>query len=133
VKPLFINSLYSFHLIDEKPRVLLFEWTDKTKKMDYEDFQSACNNYAGFAWQYQVKHLLVDTCKFHFQLPEDFGIWREEQLNPRYYELGVLKFAYITKPEFIHYMKDIPAENGKFETRNFTSAKEALNWLNDEK
>lgn len=126
---LFQNSLYSFHLLQEKKPIILFEWTDKTKKMNYEDFQGACNNYAGFAWQYQAKHLLVDTCNFHFQLPSDFAIWREEQLNPRYYQLGVLKFAYITKPDFLQSMKGIRSENGKFETKNFVSTNEALNWL----
>lgn len=130
MKILFQNSLYSFHLLDEKTPTIRFDWTDKTKEMTYEDFQSACNNYAGFAWQYQAKHLLVDTRNFHFQLPKDFTIWREEQLNPRYYQLGLLKFAYITKPEFLQFMKYIPAENGKFETRNFTSTEIALCWLN---
>lgn len=130
MKTLFENSLYSFHLLNEKSPILLFEWTDKTKQMTYEDFQVACHNYAGFAWQYQTKYLLVDTCNFDFQLPTEYTIWREEELNPRYYQLGVLKFAYLTKAEFIEYMKDIPSENGKFETRNFVTKKEALDWLN---
>lgn len=128
---LFQNSLYSFHLLDEKTPIICFDWTNKTKEMTYEDFQSACNNYAGFAWQYQAKFLMVDTHNFHFQLPQDFTTWREGQLNPRYYQLGVLKFAYITEPEYLQFMKDIPAENGKFETRNFTSTEDALNWLNE--
>lgn len=127
---LFQNSLYSFHLLNEGFPILRFDWTSKTKEMSYEDFQSACNNYAGFAWQYQIKHLLADTSNFHFQLPADFTIWREEQLNPRYYQLGVLKFAYIAQPEHFQFMRDIPAENGKFETRNFISVAEAINWLN---
>lgn len=126
---LFQHSLYRFYLIDEKGPIIRFDWTEKTKEMSYEDFQEACNNFAGFAWQYQAKHLLVDTRNFYFQLPADFTKWREEQLNPRYYQLGVLKFAYVTKPEFLQFMKDIPAENGKFETRNFTSTAEAINWL----
>ncbi|TAE83710.1 MAG: hypothetical protein EAY81_08295 [Bacteroidetes bacterium] len=127
---LFQNSLYRFSLLNEKQQVLFFDWTAKTKEMSYEDFQAACHNFAGFAWQYQSTHLLVDTCNFHLQLPAEFPVWREEQLNPRYYKLGVLKFAYITKPEFIGWMKDIPAENGKFETKNFTSVADAVNWLN---
>jgi hypothetical protein len=131
MKTLFKNSLYSFQLLVGKPSIIFFDWTDKTTEMNYEDFQAACNNFAGFAWEYQSKHLLVDTCKFNFQLPEEFIIWREEELNPRYYKLGVYKFAYITKPEFLPFMKDIPAENGKFETRNFITFQEAINWLNN--
>lgn len=130
MKILFKNSLYSFELLNEIQPILFFDWTDKTKDMTYEDFQESCNNYAGFAWQYQAKNLLVDTCNFHFKLPDDFPVWREHELNPRYYSLGVKKFAYIIKPEFIQYMKDIPTENGKFETRNFTSKQAAINWLN---
>ena len=127
---LFQHTLYGFYLLNEKQPILFFDWTAKTQEMDYEDFKTACNNYAGFAWQYQAKHLLVDTRNFHFQLPPGFTGWREDQLNPRYYQLGVLKFAYITKPEFIEWMKDIPAENGKFETKHFTSVTDAMNWLN---
>ncbi len=123
------NSLYSFHLLENNRTTLFFDWSDKTQGMNYEDFQAACNNFAGFAWQYQAKHLLVDTCNFQFQLPNDFPVWREEELNPRYYSLGVLKFAYITKPEFIQFMKNIPAENGRFETRYFASYQDALHWL----
>jgi len=129
MKELFKNSLYSFHLLDEDVFIIRFDWTDKSKEMTYEEFQAACSNYAGFAWQYQAKHLLVNTCNFHVKLPDEFPLWREEQLNPRYYSLGVEKFAYVTKPELIHYMNDIPAESGKFETRNFTSTDEAINWL----
>ncbi len=130
MKHLFQNALYSFQLLEEKEPVLFFDWTDKTAEMTYDDFQAACHNYAGFAWQHKTLHLLVDTGRFNFQLPESFTIWRENHLNPRYYSLGVQKFAYITKPEFIQFMKDIPAENGKFETRNFTSQQAALDWLN---
>ena len=130
MKILFQNSLYSFTLLNEKNPIILFEWTDKTSTMSYEDFQESCNNYAGFAWQYKAKHLMVDTANFNFQLPKDFPIWREEILNPRYYSLGVEKFVYLTKPELIEFMKDIPAENGKFETRNFVSKEDAINWLN---
>jgi hypothetical protein len=133
MKTLFQHSLYSFRLLNQKAPIITFDWTTKTKEMSYEDFQTACNNYAGFAWQYQAKHLLVDTCNFHFQLPPNFEAWRAEQLNPRYHQLGVLKFAYVTKPEFLPFMKDIPAENGTFETRNFTSIEDAINWLTEVK
>jgi hypothetical protein len=129
---LFSNSLYSFHLLDVAQPVILFDWTDKNAEMSYEDFQSACHNYAGFAWQYQCRHLLVDTRAFVYQLPPQFGEWREKELNPRYYQLGVLKFAYITRPELISIMKDLPGEDGRFETRHFISQREALRWLNQD-
>lgn len=130
MKNLFEHSLYSFQLIEETNAIIQFDWTTNSKEMDYEDFQIACTSYAGFAWEYQAKHLLVDTRNFQFQLPAEFEIWREKELNPRYYKLGVLKFAYVTKPEYLPFVKDIPAQPGKFETRNFTSIPEALLWLN---
>jgi hypothetical protein len=130
MKLLFKNSLYSFHLLDEQKPVLFFDWTNFTKDMSYADFQEACHNYAGFAWQYQVKHLLVDTRIFHFQLPENFIAWREEELNPRYYSLAVKKFAYITTVDMLPYMKNIAAVDGKFETKNFISFEDAMQWLN---
>lgn len=129
MKKLVQHSLYSFSLIEAEKAILFFDWTTQTSEMKYEDFQAACNNFAGFAWQYKTLHLLVDTRNFNFQLPPDFLEWREQQLNPRYYSLGVRKFAYITLPENSAYMKDIPAEGEKFETRNFVSEQEALTWL----
>jgi hypothetical protein len=128
---LFENALYRFLLLHEKVPVIRFDWTEKTRDMDYEDFQESCHNYAGFAWQYQAKHLLVDTSHFYFQLPTEFLHWREEQLNPRYDQLGVRKFAYIARPEIIGLMKDIPGDEHRFETRNFISGETALQWLNE--
>lgn len=130
MKTLFEHSLYSFHLLDEANPIIQFDWTAKSKEMEYEDFKTACTAYAGFAWEHQAKYLLVDTRSFQFQLPSEFETWREQELNPRYYRLGVLKFAYVTKPEYLPFMKDIPAQPGKFETKNFTSIPEALLWLN---
>lgn len=131
MKLLFQHPLYRFSLPDTAKPIILFDWTAKTSEMNYEDFKAACSNYAGFAWQYKAMHLLVDTTNFHLQLPNEFAAWRETELNPRYYQLGVLKFAYVTKPEFLHFMKDIPAEKDKFETKNFSSTSTAINWLID--
>lgn len=126
---LFKNSLYRFQLAEGEVPILTFDWTERTAQMDYEDFQTTCNNYAGFAWQYQVRHLYVDTTAFQFSLPPDFPQWREEILNPRYYRLGVEKFAYRTRPESLSIMKDIPALSGKFETRHFADEFLAFDWL----
>ncbi len=127
---LFENSLYSFSIIRNERNILFFDWTHQTSEMNYEDFQEACNNFAGFAWQYGTLYLLVDTRKFSFRLPADFEQWREQELNPRYYSLGIRKFAYITTPEHITDRKDSPAQDGKFETRNFVTEQDALTWLN---
>jgi hypothetical protein len=130
--PIFENSLYRFHLLAATVPVIRFDWTEKTHEMSYEDFQESCHNYAGFAWQYQSKHLWVDTRSFYFQLPPEFLIWREDQLNPRYDQLGVRKFAYTVRPEAMAFMKDSPGDERRFETRHFISDEAAFLWLNEE-
>jgi hypothetical protein len=125
---LFSTSLYSFELI-ENQKILLFNWTDKTLEMNYEDFQSACSNYAGFAIEYQIQRLLVDTRNFAYKLPPEYVAWREQKLNPRYYQLGVKKFAYLVPKEVIEFTVNIPAENGKFATQYFADESKAIAWL----
>jgi hypothetical protein len=78
-----------------------------------------------------VKHLLVDTTNFSVPLPEEFTEWREKELNPRYHALGVAKFAYLIRPEYLQVMKDVPATPGRFETRHFIGQDQSLNWLNE--
>jgi hypothetical protein len=99
--------------------------------MMFEDFQSACHNFAGFSWQHQARHLLVDTHNFTCPLPSEFPVWREKELNPRYHALGVLKFAYLIHPDGLPALKDLREENGTFETRYFGDFSAALQWLTE--
>jgi hypothetical protein len=142
---LYQNSLYSFELHHVEPQtssespkndpnrraLLSFDWTEKTALMEYEDFQDACQNYAGFAIEHNALHLLVDTRNFKYRLPETYIAWRDEHLNPRYHRLGVKKFAYIVSPEAVQAMPNrlILGDNGTFSTQYFDNRHEALAWL----
>ncbi len=131
MKILHSHPLYTFHLIEDPRPILKFEWSEDLSQLNYRDFQAFCHNFAGFAWQHQVKHLLVDTTNFSFILPEEFQEWREKELNPRYQALGVTKFAYMIMPEYFHMMNDIPAKLGSFETRHFIEERQSIIWLNE--
>ena len=122
------HSLYNFALI-EADQILLFQWTPETSRMNYEDFQEACQNYAGFAWEHQVKRLLVDTRIFNYALPEAYVAWREAELNPRYHKLGIEKFAYIMPEEALPHLEDIDPADGTFVTRYFGDQRPAVAWL----
>lgn len=127
-KNLYSHSLYAFKLIEDK-HILKFTWTDQHASMNYEDFQEACTNYAGFAMEYQTTKLLVDTQNFVFQLPEAFPDWREQYHNPRLHKVGVQKFAYIMHPDHMQYVQNTPAKDHHFATFYFTSEAEAIQWL----
>lgn len=124
----FKNSLYSFALI-EKYNILRFDWTEKTATMTYEDFQEACQNYAGFVIENKSLKLLVDTRNFKTQLPDAYLEWREKELNPRYYKVGVEKFAYLIPTESMKFVDIFPIE-GVFQTCYFDDKTEAIAWLN---
>lgn len=126
---LYSHSLYQFTLLDNN--ILKNEWTEKTETMTYEDFQEAVQNHAGFAIEHRSLNLLVDTRNFKYTLPEENIIWTEDELNPRYHKLGVKKFAMIMAAEYLSYVQDIPAQDGKFATRYFADYNEALAWLSE--
>lgn len=126
---LYTNSLYQLTLLDNN--ILQNEWTEKTATMSYEDFQEAVQNHAGFVIEYGSVNLMVDTRNFKFSLPEENATWAEKENYPRYYKAGVKKFAFVMPAEYLPYVKDIPAEDGKFETRYFADYDEALAWLSE--
>jgi hypothetical protein len=126
---LYSHSLYQFTLLDNN--ILKNEWTEKTETMTLEDFQEAVQNHAGFAIEHRSLNLLVDTRNFKYTLPEENNTWTEKELNPRYNKLGVKKFAMIMKAEYLSYVTNISAQDGKFATRYFADENEALAWLGE--
>ncbi len=126
---LYSHSLYQFTLLDNN--ILKNEWTEKTATMTLEDFQEAVQNHAGFAIEYRSLNLLVDTRNFKYTLPAENNAWTAKELNPRYYKLGVKKFAMIMPAEYLQYVKDTPAQDGKFASRYFADYNEALAWLSE--
>lgn len=127
---IFQHSLYWFELLTQNQNnILVFHWTDKTPEMNYEDFQEACSNYAGFVIEHRALKLLVDVRNFRYALPNDYNDWREAHLNPRYHRLGVQKFAYIVSPDAMQDIVNTPSENGTFTTFYFDNVSDALAWL----
>lgn len=126
---LYTHPYYSFRLLPGIPTILHFGWEEAHSSMRYEDFQEACHNYAGFAWEHRARHLLVDVRNFQLNLPAGFEAWREEALNPRYDRLGVRRFAYLALPEHLPFMPDVPGNAVRFETRAFADEAAAQAWL----
>lgn len=117
---------HSLYFLELEAGSLVFNWTEKNVHMTYEDFLEACSNYAGYASEYQLSNLLVDTRNFGFRPPEAFSHWRDEIHTPRLKRIGVEKMAYIMKEVNMPYVKDI---DEPFRVRHFTSKGEAMNWL----
>ncbi|HAS43388.1 MAG TPA: hypothetical protein DCS93_23110 [Microscillaceae bacterium] len=122
------HSLYNLAL-EQNQKILSFRWADDQSTLNYEQFQEACTNYAGYAFEYASRYLLIDTHNFTYQLPEEYRTWLEQKHYPRFYKLGVQKIAYLMAEEAMTYVRNEPAENGKFATHYFTNEKEALEWL----
>jgi|688.fasta_scaffold25474_3 hypothetical protein len=126
---LYSHSLYQFTLLDNN--ILKNEWKEKTETMTLEDFQEAVQNHAGFVIEHRCLNLLVDTRNFKYTIPEENNEWTEKELNPRYHKLGVKKFAFIMPAEYLAYVKDTPAKDGKFASRYFADENEAVAWLSE--
>jgi L-asparaginase/Glu-tRNA(Gln) amidotransferase subunit D len=126
---LYSHSLYQFTLLDNN--ILKNVWTEKTQTMTLEDFQEATQNHAGFVIEHSSLNLLVDTRNFKYRVPEENTAWTEKELNPRYHNIGVKKFAFIMPVEYLAYVKDTPSQDGKFATRYFADENEALTWLSE--
>jgi hypothetical protein len=128
---LFKHPYYTF-VYDEGRRLLRFDWTPATEKMQVHDYLEAIHNYAGFALDVPTKNLLVDLREFRFQPPASLGNWRDEVVSPRYVKAGVRKLAYIAPPGLLERMKSAPDEykhKRGFEEGYFGSEAEALAWL----
>ncbi len=126
---LYNHSLYTFELIQED-QILLFKWSDRTENMGMEDYQEALHNYAGFGSEYSVQAMLVDVRTFKYKMTPELGIWRDEDISPRYSKFGLKKFAYIVPLGVVEKMKDTMAKvERSFEEDYFESEEEAVNWL----
>ncbi|MEL6256198.1 MAG: STAS/SEC14 domain-containing protein, partial [Bacteroidota bacterium] len=93
--------------------------------------KEACCNYAGYAFEYQAKRLLIDTSNFQFQMPADFEQWRDDHHYPRLWKLGVEKMAFLMPESVMAFVEDKAAEFGKFPVRYFVQEGEAMEWLGE--
>lgn len=127
---LFHNSIYRLELSPNK-QILHFFWEDGHTGMSYEDFQEACSNFVGYAFEYGTQNFVIDVRNFQFQLPPEFPEWQKNAHYPRYHKLGVEKVAYIMPKEYLASAKEIDKETGGFTLRNFAEPTTALQWINE--
>ncbi len=128
---LYAHSLYAFKLIEEG-KILLFKWSEATAQMAVEDHEEALHNYAGFGLEYKVPAMLVDVRNFRYKMTPQLGIWRDEQISPRYQKFGLKKFGYIVPAGVVEKMKDIMKKvERSFAEQYFESESDAINWLTD--
>lgn len=90
----FNHSLYQFYW-DQATNTLQFAWTEEQPNMQYEDFQEACANYAGFAFEYRAKNMLIDARNFVFELPLEYKDWVQVAHLPRLMKAGLNKMAQV--------------------------------------
>jgi len=125
---IFETPLYIFELIEDN-KILKFQWKDETKNMNYLNFKEACMIYAGLAIEYKVSLLLIDTVRFHFQLPENYMEWKNEDLNPRYAKIPVIKHAFLMNEESFEQFGNQEFEESTYINKFFYEKEKAINWL----
>lgn len=125
----FINSIYRLELSADQ-HILYFHWEEGHVGMNYEDFQEACSNFVGYAFEYGSKNFVIDVRNFQFQLPPTFPEWQKNEHYPRYHKLGVEKVAYLMPEEYMASAKEFDKETGGFTLRNFSEHTSALQWIN---
>jgi len=116
-------------MLNEEAKIMEFAWKPAHAEMNYDDFKAACSNYIGFAFEYQIKKLLIDTSSFKFSLPKTFEKWRDNFHLPRFHKLGVTKVAYIAHLDWIEQTQNVNNPNG-FSTYYFSNKNQAIDWLN---
>ena len=127
---IYIHSHYRLTLSADQ-KVLEFHWEEGHADMSYEDFQEACSNFVGYAFEYGAKNFVIDVRNFQLQLPPEFPEWQKNEHYPRYHKLGVEKVAYLMPKEYLSSAKEIDRETGGFTLRNFADPTTALQWINE--
>ena len=125
---LYKNSFYQF-ILDQSNSVLEFHWLSTDRTFDYEHFQEACSNYAGYACEKNANKLLVFTKNFKVQLPPEFPEWQKEEHYPRLYKIGVRKMAYVIPEEYLSQASDYEADPDNVVSKHFATKESAISWL----
>jgi len=114
---------------DTERSILGFHWLPEHVEMSYVDFQEACSNYVGYAFEFGTQHYLIDVRDFRLQLPPEFPVWQEEEHYPRYRKQGVKRVAYILPEQYLASAKTRDASEVGFDLRNFSAVAEAQHWF----
>jgi len=82
----------TFH---SEENVLELEWFEGSANMTDDDFMRSMQRYAGLAQERRTPNMLVDVTRFRHSPGDEVGLWRDQQIIPRYNAAGVRKFAFL--------------------------------------
>lgn len=120
---------------DSEDRMVTIVWTERTAKMTDGDFKTALELLARYAEERSDPAILVDVRKFRYAVSPDLGVWRENEIVPRYNAAGIARFAYVVGPDFPARPNGEPsrlAESEGFLTGFFDREEDAKAWLSGE-
>ena len=108
-------------------------FTEKSKNMNWRQYQHELVKTNEFLNKYHPSLLLVDARKFEFVILKDMQCWIHENVIPVLNEVGVQKWAVISAPEFVSQVsieQTIETKrNNIFQAQYFDSEEDAMKWL----
>ena len=121
-------------LWDEKSRIIAIEWKEATSAMTTEEFKTDLMLFATHVELKKARSILVDVSKFRHQMQPEVQQWRVQNISTRYAAAGVGRFAFLFPPGVqIPPMMKQSAPTEKFMTQAFNDAKQAENWLGEDR
>jgi len=116
----------------DRPDADLIEirWFDTTRDFDGETFNEWLARFAGEVERCGRSSILTDAIVFGMAMEHMDGVWRDENIIPRYDASGVTRFAFLM-PEGMPAIGAAPAPEGpaSFPTAYFGTRQAALAWL----
>ena len=121
---------------DSEDKMVAIVWTEQTAKMTDGDFKTALELLARYAEERSDPAILVDVRKFRHAMSPGLGVWRENEIVPRYNAAGIARFAYVIGRDFPAPPNKEPsklAEGEDFLTGFFDRVEDARDWLSERK
>jgi hypothetical protein len=120
-----------FYLPDK--HLLKQVFTEKSKSMNWPQYQHELVKTTEFLNKYHPSLLLVDARNFDFVILKEMQGWIQENVISVLNEVGVQKWAVISTPEFVSQVsieQTIESKrNNIFQAEYFDSEDEAMRWL----
>jgi hypothetical protein len=108
-------------------------FTDKSKNMNWPQYQHELAKTAEFLNNYRPSLLLVDARKFDFVILKDMQGWIQDHVISVLNNVGVQKWAVISTPKFVSQVsleQTIETKkNNIFQAQYFDSEEDAMTWL----
>ncbi len=115
-----------FMSVSENKGILALRWKKDTANLNDEDFKNEALKFIGVVKKIKSKWIMVNMREFYYNLNSELIAWRNKYILTVYNEIGVEKFAFISKKQIV--MQEDPSN--KFITRYFLTEQEAENWFN---